>query len=513
MVELKLEALDFANPEKDTYVAVRVGENQKLARLSASRTFKFPESALGDRKFGKVDIFKRIGSASVGIRHDPDMQSQELQVPCNEGMKINFRVTLADKPIPSEKSGKENAPAMQEAKTYLMDHNLEMVLSDAMQAVLRERPKNPTQFICEKLQQSEGTYRRVPTDEKRAQTAPAGDNVSRTPAAGGADVEALRQQAKQTLLQATSSGKLDSALAKAKESKGPTGPEEVMPDVEALRQQAKQTLLEATSSGKLDVALSKVKDSQAAPGSGAALAPDTEALRQQAKNTLLAATNDGTLDVALGKLKDTKAVPGDGPDTEALRQQAKQTLLEATNSGKLDTALAKLKDSKAEPGTGQEGSALAPDTEALRQQAKQTLLEATNSGKLDVALGKLKDSKVSPEGLSVQAVSAGAAVASDGAAAPDPKVEALRKQAKQSLLNATADGKLDSALGKLKAVKAATGSMGEADGAVASDGAVAPEAVAPEAVAPDGAVAAEAAPEAADAVAAAAEPTVAPDGA
>merc|ERR1712146_456270 len=116
---------------------------------------------------------------------------------------------------------------------------------------------------------------------------------------------------------------------------------------EELRQQAKQTLLEATSSGKLDEALSNIKGDKSPEAGGA------EALRQQAKQTLVAATADGSLDAALSKVKEDKdaaaagapAASGDAPkepekpaakeetDTEVLRKQAKDTLLAATANG------------------------------------------------------------------------------------------------------------------------------------------------------------------------------------
>jgi len=156
---------------------------------------------------------------------------------------------------------------------------------------------------------------------------------------GDVNTEALRQQAKQTLLDATSNGQLDAALSRVKESKT-----QGASDADALRMQAKQTLLEATANGKLDAALGRLKDTKTdAPAS------DYEALRLQAKQTLLEATSNGKLDKALGRLSESKG-QGGGEDTEALRKQAKQTLLAATESGKLDTALTKLKDSKAAPG-------------------------------------------------------------------------------------------------------------------------------------------------------------------
>lgn len=308
MVELDIEAVDFDGQTAETYIAVRVGDNQKLSRFGDKpRTFKFVESAVGDRRFGKVDIFKKVGSASIGIRSEPSMMVQDLGVNCSDGAKINVRVSLK-KGAPSEAkpSGKETMSAAAiETKNYLTEHNLEMLLSDAMQAVLREKPSNPSQFLADRLTQSEGTYAR------RAQTAPAA-------AEGGSGTPTKATQAE---------------------------PKKVL-DTESLRQQAKATLLDATASGKLDDALGKLKDSKAAaaPTNGASAAPDnTEELRQQAKTTLLEATASGKLDDALGQLKASK----EGPDnSEQLRQTAKATLLAATETGKLDEALAAVKSAQ-----------------------------------------------------------------------------------------------------------------------------------------------------------------------
>lgn len=255
MVELKLEALDFDGSSNDTYIAVRVGESQKLSRLSALRNFKFPQSAVADRKWGKVDIFRKVGSASIGIRNDPDMMVQDLAVPC-EGKNMNLRVTLqsaAAAPVADIPSGKELASkAVVEAKGYLVQHNLEMLLSDAMQAVLREKPANPSQFLAERLAGSANTY------PQRAQTAPGG---SRSAGAAKPDTEALRQQAKQTLLTATQDGSLDASLSKLKSSKEAAAPD----DTEVLRLEAKKSLLDASANGNLALALDKVKAANAAP--------------------------------------------------------------------------------------------------------------------------------------------------------------------------------------------------------------------------------------------------------
>jgi hypothetical protein len=66
MVELQLQPIDSVL-SKDTYVSVRIGDAQKLSKVNQVRHFKFSKAAVGEHKFGKLDIFKRIGGCSIGI--------------------------------------------------------------------------------------------------------------------------------------------------------------------------------------------------------------------------------------------------------------------------------------------------------------------------------------------------------------------------------------------------------------------------------------------------------------
>lgn len=54
MVELSLETSEHGLP-KDCYLSIRVGEVQKLSRLSGTRSFKFPQSTKS--RFGKIEVF------------------------------------------------------------------------------------------------------------------------------------------------------------------------------------------------------------------------------------------------------------------------------------------------------------------------------------------------------------------------------------------------------------------------------------------------------------------------
>lgn len=196
-------------------------------------------------------------------------------------------------------------------------------------------------------------------------------------------------QAKQTLLEATASGTLDSAFAQLKKPEGP-------PDTDVLRLQAKQTLMEATESGTLDAALAKLQKP--------VVPLDTETLRMQAKQTLLEATASGTLDSAFADLKQSTAASRTGE----LRKKARDTLLTASACGKLQEALAESKVQKTAA-----APEMPPDTEAS---TKETPLEGCAADKLDASLPE------APPSTSTQEVAEPPAVAQDSSALEQPNV-------------------------------------------------------------------------------------------
>lgn len=178
MVEVKLETTGFDKFAQDHYISVRVGEAQKLARLCGSRNFKFPASAIGGRKYGKVEIFRRVGAGAVCI--DPVMASGVNEVEVVFG-GTNLRFTAEVSAIePEEKAQKhvegkqaeKKSAAHQKAMDYLEEHHLEVRLADAMQAVLRERPADPAAFIAEKLVGNAALVAKLPAKQKAAAAAP-----------------------------------------------------------------------------------------------------------------------------------------------------------------------------------------------------------------------------------------------------------------------------------------------------------------------------------------------------
>merc|ERR1719191_333198 len=67
---------------------------------------------------------------------------------------------------------RELHPMVLAAKEYLEKHNLEMRLSEAMQAVLREKPEDPAAFVAERLAKSAGMVQKLPKVEEAASSQP-----------------------------------------------------------------------------------------------------------------------------------------------------------------------------------------------------------------------------------------------------------------------------------------------------------------------------------------------------
>jgi len=150
---------------KDLYVSVRVGEAQKLSKFCPSRTFRFPKSAVGDRRVGKVELFKRIAGHSIEIHAGAKQHLQEVPFEHVEpGLK--FQVSLDGPPPPDpEIAAKLSKPKAAAAKEYMERHGLELRLSEAMQSVLRELPDDPISALCSALQQVKAAVKKMPLPE------------------------------------------------------------------------------------------------------------------------------------------------------------------------------------------------------------------------------------------------------------------------------------------------------------------------------------------------------------
>jgi len=182
MVEIGLEAVDNDLMPKDLYLSLRIGEQQKFAKASTSRAYKFAQSAVAERRYAKLEIYRRVGICSVSIDMEKVKGTHEIAVPVDDPRlcenEVRYRITMEpaasekiraaptapepplssqDKPLAKDPSAKVLA-----AREYLEKHQLEQRLSEAMQAVLRERPEDPGAFVAQKLASGAGIMRKVP---------------------------------------------------------------------------------------------------------------------------------------------------------------------------------------------------------------------------------------------------------------------------------------------------------------------------------------------------------------
>lgn len=211
-------------------------------------------------------------------------------------------------------------------------------------------------------------------------------------AAEAKDLEALRQTAADSLLQAAKDGSLEQALEIVKKDFDSV-------QLDDLRKQAATALLRAAEDGRL----------------ASALAPkELEQMRQEAADALLRAAKDGSLEKAL--LKETRASLTD----QEVKDLARNTFEEAALDGRLAKALSQTLASKEVSGE--------MDVEGLRVAAKDTLLAACADGRLESALKSRARAEV------VDSITTWAAEANQVANPKD--IQAIKDKAADALVKA-----------------------------------------------------------------------------
>jgi len=171
MVAVKFEGLEGACALEDCYVSVRIGNVQKLSRMSLERrVYDFPETGEAN-KSGRVEIFRRVAACSIDL--DSQAGSRIVRWDATSTVdpffeNVNIEVLLDEdtstKDTKDEVTPVSNAPQgkrvarRQMATDYLGKHCLESQLASMMKAVLQEMPANPTEFLAARfLEQCEPT--------------------------------------------------------------------------------------------------------------------------------------------------------------------------------------------------------------------------------------------------------------------------------------------------------------------------------------------------------------------
>eukprot|EP00927_Polykrikos_kofoidii_P006173 TRINITY_DN12500_c0_g1_i1.p1 TRINITY_DN12500_c0_g1~~TRINITY_DN12500_c0_g1_i1.p1 ORF type:complete len:588 (+),score=98.04 TRINITY_DN12500_c0_g1_i1:56-1765(+) len=391
MLELKLESVDEWQLPAECFLSMRVGEMQKISRVASGRVFRFPPGN-EPRRYGRIEVYQRIGSCSVDI--DPaNTDAREVSISCREagfgslGLKVGVENLAAAKPKPEETAEKAEKAAgkLKAAKKYLNSHGIEVQLSQAMQALLKAKPDNPAEFLALRLMADasgvakatmptavEPTKPTIPVPQKVPHTVrpaelqpfasyyrsifvslppkdmskilqPFLQAKPKTPSTVGVPTTVSLPSSRNPLaLPKETLTKLHDSFPRNIPANGSTTSSwtNSFEDMEAIRQKACCILEKANSDGSLGAALALARQSKPAFGSTSAVAASEQkehlSLNQEAWITLEGACRSGTLALALEQVR-TDTCPK--RDDLYYRQLAATTLIEACNNGTLMQAI------------------------------------------------------------------------------------------------------------------------------------------------------------------------------
>jgi len=165
MVELRLDTADHERFKGKHFVAVRIGEAQKMTKMSSSRSYQFQTAAVVERKYGKVEVYKRVGFCVVAIDGDAAIAANEYRIELGAKEVISFRIAVNKQNDGAKPKGDVPTKTMSadaQLAAYLEKHHLEVRMKDALQAVLRERPEDPGEFLAAKIMQNASLIAQLP---------------------------------------------------------------------------------------------------------------------------------------------------------------------------------------------------------------------------------------------------------------------------------------------------------------------------------------------------------------
>ncbi|CAK9023589.1 unnamed protein product [Durusdinium trenchii] len=377
-MDIRIEALEGPTPPGETFVSMRIGDYQKQSRFGSFKSYRFPHD--DGNGFARLEVFQRVGHLSVSLEKLRS-NDQDVQVPLEiQGLKfLPLRVGL-QKNSAEDKSKAKVKTRLDAAQRYLAQHQLEEIIADAMREVIHEKPDDPYTFLSNEIMKHAKKPAFLPPlrNENQKELPPKPPNAARpkpnanerlppinAPGGSAAELNSLRVEARDVLLQSAKDGSLAKALASVSS-------DDV--DMTELRKETALALIHAAKDGSLNVALQETVF--------ASKEAELEELRQQARATLLQGARDGSLQDALLNSKEEASV-------EAVRLQARDALLRSAKDGSLAAALqtqASIEDQL--------------KVEDLRIQARDALLRASMSGALDQVLSQGKSPKKSQQAAS-----------------------------------------------------------------------------------------------------------------
>jgi hypothetical protein len=128
-----------------------VGDVLKQGRYEPQRPYNFP--AMERRRNAKIDIYRHVGSCVIAVEPE-GKSSHEVPVASNDPTvpQMKLKVNIASSGVDATKQKETRTKAVKsQAKDYLMKHQIEEKLSEAVKALLKEQPGDPTEFLVRHL--------------------------------------------------------------------------------------------------------------------------------------------------------------------------------------------------------------------------------------------------------------------------------------------------------------------------------------------------------------------------
>jgi hypothetical protein len=266
-------------------------------------------------------------------------------------------------------------------------------------------------------------------------------------------VEALRLKARQMFMDTAANGKLEEVFGAVSQAQSPS--------LDSARKQVRNTLFNAAQDGSFERAIDAVRQLRKPQEHSGDL--QLETLRAQARRTILQGLKQGNLVDVVEKVKKERGAPVEAPQSpsdgdalrEDLRLKLRTDLCTAAQSGALDDALQKANQ--------------AAEVEELRIQARETLLKGFHDGSLERSFTELNgeetDAECDIDKLRLQVRDKITAAAQDGrlkallevdqgvqirADEGVQTIEDIRAKARHTILNAARDGRLTETFDEVK---------------------------------------------------------------
>jgi len=155
-MELRVEATEGVSMPPGCHVGIRVGDVLKQGRYEPQRCYHFPQ--VERKRNAKIDLYQHVGSCVVSV--DPEAQlPQEVSVvsadPKFPQTKLKVSVQSGQSPEKRKEQRQDRSNQLKnKAKEYLSTHCIEERLAEAVKALLKSQPADPTTFLTQHLTNS-----------------------------------------------------------------------------------------------------------------------------------------------------------------------------------------------------------------------------------------------------------------------------------------------------------------------------------------------------------------------